>query len=98
MPKLTDLGVVEVSPSNPTRIDLGAGTACIITTRDIHAANVPYWLSFVFAKETADPAEKANSMQYKSVDRPDESVGFSLDGKFYRLTPKLAAQPQGTDQ
>jgi hypothetical protein len=97
MPKLTDLGEVEVSASSPTRIDLGAGTACIVTTRDIHVAEVPYWLSFELAKDTADPAEKKNSLQRISVERRGQSFGFSLDGKFYRLTPKLLPPPPGTN-
>ena len=45
LPKLTDLGVVTVSPSHPSRVDLGAEMACVITTRDIHTTDVPFWLS-----------------------------------------------------
>jgi hypothetical protein len=91
LPKLTDLGVVEVSRSGPTRIDLGAGTACIVTTRDISTANVPYWLSLVIVKETANPQED-KFWQDKSVSQPDKPVVFSMDGKFYRFTPKLVSQ------
>jgi hypothetical protein len=98
LPPLTNLGVVEVSTAKPTRIDLGAGAACMVTTRDIHMASVPDWISFVLAKDTLNPAEKENSLQHKSVDRPGQSFGFSMDGKFYRLTPKLLTPPQGTNQ
>lgn len=89
MPRVKDLGEVEVSTSQPTRIDLGMGTVCIVSTRDIHCDTVPFWLSFDLAKETADINEKQKSMQYKSVDRLNEPVGFTMDGKFYRLIPKL---------
>lgn len=85
MPKVTDLGVVEVSESSPTRVDLGAGMACIITVRDIHTPNVPLWFDVDLAKETTNTEERLKSMQYKSIDRPGQSVGFSFDGKFYRL-------------
>ena len=89
MPRVTDLGEIEVSTSQPTRIDLGMGTVCVVTTRDIHRDTVPFWLSIDLAKETADMNEKQKSMQYKSVSRLDESLGFTMDGKFYRLMPKL---------
>ena len=50
LPKITDLGVVEVSASSPSRIDLGAGAACIIRTRDIHQPNVAHLVQHGFVK------------------------------------------------
>jgi hypothetical protein len=91
LPKLTDLGVVAVSLSHPSRVDLGAGMACIITTRDIHTAEVPFWLSMDIAKETSAPPD-FKSLQNKSVSRPNEPVGFTIDGKFYQLIPKLVEE------
>ena len=92
LPKLTDLGVVEVSPSHQSRIVLDPVTACILTTRDIHARTVPFWLSITLAKEIMDPKERQKSMQYKSVDKPNQPIAFVVDGKFYRLTPRLVDQ------
>jgi hypothetical protein len=90
LPKLKDLGVVEVSESSPSRVDLGADLACVIRTRVMHHPNVTnLWYSIDLATETSDSGEKEKSMQYKSIDRLGQSVGFSIDGKFYRLTPKL---------
>jgi len=101
LPKLIDVGVVEVSPAHPSRVNLGADTACILITRDIHVATVPFWLSIYIAKETSDPNDKSlwhrwPGVQYKSVDRPGEPVGFTIDGKFYRLTPKLVDDSHGS--
>lgn len=93
MPKLNDLGVVELSESSPLRLDLGAGTACSLTTRILHAPTVTnLWYSIDICKQTPDPNGKAESLQSKSIDRAGESIGFSMDGKFYRLTPKLVEQ------
>jgi hypothetical protein len=90
LPKLNDLGVVELSESGPRRLDLGAGTACTLTTQILHASTVTnLWYSIDICKETPDPKAKAESSQSKSIDRPGESIGFSMDGKFYRMTPKL---------
>ena len=93
MPKVIDLGEVEVSESNPKRIDLGANTACIITTREIHHPSVTnLWFEINVAKETLSPAERIKFGQRKSIDRPNQSVGFSIDGRFYQMTPKLVKQ------
>jgi hypothetical protein len=100
LPKLNDLGVVAVSPAHPTRLDLGAGAACVLTTRDIHCDTVPYWLSIGITREISkDYMTGADFMASKdlmdkfvcdaSLDRVDKPVGFGLDGKFYRMVPKL---------
>ena len=97
LPKITDLGVVEVSASSPSRIDLGAGTACIIRTRDIHQPNVPLWFSMDLSKETTNSDERSMSMQRRSISQTNEAIGFSIDGKYYRLTPKLVGQLHGSN-
>ena len=89
MPKMTDLGVVVVSESSPSRVTLGADTACIITTRVIHHPNVPLWFTIDLAKETTNTEERLKSMQSWSISQTNQSVGFSIDDKFYRLTPKF---------
>lgn len=97
MPTITNLGVVEVSESSPSRIDLSAGAACILTTRDIHNPNVPLWFTIDLAKETTNTEERLKSVQHRSIDQTNESIGFSIDGKFYRLTPKLVEQLHGSN-
>lgn len=89
LPGLTDLGVVRVSISHSSRVDLGGGSACVLTTRDIHVAAVPFWLEINIAKDTTNATEKTRSMQYASVSRANEPVSFTFDDKFYLLTPKL---------
>ena len=93
LPKLTDLGVVEVSESKPSRINLGANEACIINARVIHHPNVTnLWFEINIAKEPESSTEPAQLAQHKSIDRPNQPVGFSIDGKFYKLIPKLVEQ------
>ena len=98
MPRLIDLGEVEVATNQPTRMDLGAGTVCVIKTQDIHCARVPFWLSLDLAKETADQTERQKSMQYKSISRINEPVGFTMGGKFYRMVPKLVDVLRSTNK
>jgi hypothetical protein len=97
MPKITDLGEVEVAESSPSRVVLGSDTASIITTRVIHHPNVPLWFTIDLAKETTNTEERLKSMQNWSISRTNQSVGFSIDGKFYRLTPKLVKQLHGSN-
>jgi hypothetical protein len=92
--KITNLGVVEVSESSARRLVLSTNSACIITTRILHHPSVTnLWFTIDLAKDTSDSVERQKSMQPKSIDRPDQSVGFSIDGRFYSLTPKLVQQP-----
>jgi hypothetical protein len=97
MPKITDLGVVKLLASGPTRVDLGAGTACIVRTRDIRRPNVPFWFSMDLSKDTTNSDERFNSMEWRSVDRTNEAIGFSIDGKYYRLIPKFVEQLPGSN-
>ncbi|MGD0411176.1 MAG: hypothetical protein ABSC18_05685 [Verrucomicrobiota bacterium] len=90
---INDLGVVEVSGSSPRRIELGGGTACSLTTRVLHAPTVTnLWYTIDVRRGTPNLTGKADPWQQKSINRPGESIGFSMDGKFYRLTPKLVEQ------
>ena len=61
----------------------------ILATRNIYCDNVPYWLSIDLAKDTPDQNQRIKSTQYKSVDRLNEPLGFTVDGRFYQLVPKL---------
>ncbi|MGA3178740.1 MAG: hypothetical protein ABSF38_00200 [Verrucomicrobiota bacterium] len=88
MPKLTDLGEVEVSASAPSRLDLGGGTVCILKTQDLHATAATFPYQIYIGKETPDAGPAPDFTEIKSISHPGESIAFSLDGKFYRLTPK----------
>jgi len=87
MPKVIDLGAVEVSFSHPTRVDLGGGMTCELTTLDQHAPTAPFWISIHYAKVPVDPNEQAR--QYVNLSRSNGAVGITIDGKRYRLKPVL---------
>lgn len=96
LPKLTELGVVEVSESKPSHINLGADEACIINAHINHHPNVTkLWFEITIAKEAASTNAPTQQTQYKSIDRTNQSVGFSIDGKYYKLTPKLVENRPG---
>jgi hypothetical protein len=99
----TDLGEVEVSVSNPKRVELGAGAACIITTRlistqTIHPPNeTNLWFTIDSAAKTTNTEEQlqsthnhiTESFQKRSVTQTNQPVAFLIDDKLYRLTPKF---------
>jgi len=90
LPKLTDLGEVDVSESSPSRVNLGGGQVYILKTQILHHPDVTHlWFEIELLKETASASEREKSRQYRSIDHAGQSVGFAIDGKFYRLTPKL---------
>jgi hypothetical protein len=39
--------------------------------------------------DSTNAAERMQSRNYKSVSQPGQSIGFTMDGRFFRLTPKL---------
>lgn len=104
LPKITDLGIIEVSESRPTRIVLGTNQTCIIQTRVLnHSNDTKLWYCIDVARETSGSGEKKKPKQRSLIgqldqswgfliDQPGQSVGFSIDGKFYRMTPKLISQ------
>jgi hypothetical protein len=88
LPKLTDLGVVEVSTTTNCLIHLGAGSTCSVSTQDQSFSDT-FCLWFVLSKDTPDPKEKEQSLQFRSIWRRGEPVGFVMDGKYYCMTPEL---------
>jgi hypothetical protein len=95
----TDLGEVEVSEARPSHIDLVGVAGCILRIQVLHAPNATnrsYRIGIT--KETPDPKGIELSCQSKSIERPGESFEFSMDGKFYRLTPKLVEQRHESDR
>jgi hypothetical protein len=90
LPKLTDLGVVEVSSNAPSQVTLGNGKTCIITTRILTRPEMTNdWFSMELTLDSTNAAERDYSRNYKSVSQPGESIGFAMDGSFFSLTPKL---------
>jgi len=97
-PKATELGVVMVSASSPSRVDLGGGAACILRTREIDnpgETNRSYRI--YLTKEDKGPKDNGDKYaRYKDFSRPGETWVFSIDGKFYRLMPMLSDQLHDT--
>jgi len=90
LPKLTDLGVVEVSSNEPNRIALGNGKTCIITTQILTRPEMTNdWFSMELTLDSTNVTERMQSRNYKSVSQPGQSIGFTMDGRFFRLTPNL---------
>jgi len=90
LPKLTDLGVVKVSSDAPSRVTLGKGKTCLITTRILTQPEMTSdWFSMDLSLESTNDTERGQSWIHTSVSRPGESIGFKMAGHFYRLTPKL---------
>lgn len=88
--KLTDLGVVEVSETKPTRVSLGASSSCWIKTQNLHHPNVDHiWFEIQITKEAAATNDFGSGVILKSIDRTNQPVGFVIDGAHYKLTPKL---------
>ena len=88
-PKVTDLGVVVVSASQLTRVDLGGGTACQIRVfpKPAVGTNSSFY-SLLLTKEV--PVEQPGQFYLsKRFDRLGQPWVFSMDGKFYRMTPAL---------
>jgi hypothetical protein len=103
LPTIPDLGVVEVSASGPTRVALGTNLACIIKTEVVNqpgVTNAPFqpFLISVAQDIVPVPSWAYVPTQRKSIDHPDQPVSFSVEGKFYRLTPKLVPQLPGPNQ
>ena len=90
LPKMTDLGVVEVSSNAPSRVALGNGKTCLITAQVLNTTEKNNdWFTMALTLDTTNAVERDESRNYKSVSQPGESIGFKMAGKTYRLTPKL---------
>jgi hypothetical protein len=93
LPKQIDLGVVEVSPTKPRRLDLGGGSVCVLTASILMIPNSTKLCYKVdITKDNPGRQGQPEFLQQKTINRPDESIGFKIDGKFFRLTPKLVEQ------
>jgi len=81
LPKLRDLGEVKISETSPTSVDLGDGVTVTIRANPQHSLSL--------AKTGSDAKELEKTRRYKSVTRPNQSIAFSVDDKFYRLKPEF---------
>ena len=83
LPKFKDLGIVEVSAKAPTRIALGTGKDCTITTTiDTAAASTNAIVTTDTSKTIRKPFTRTNEM-----------IGFAADGDFYTATLRLTRPP-----
>ena len=82
----TDLGVVEVSTSGAHRIRLVGGKTIVVTARSIPPSGV---ILIDIAKETTKEKETDKAQPVEFQFAPGSPFSFSVDGKFFRLTPKL---------
>jgi hypothetical protein len=90
LPKISDLGVVDVSPARPTVLKLGNGTNCIIRTQVLTRPGMDHdWYSLDFVLDLPGDVWEQKQPNYRSIDRPDQPVGIRFDGQFYQLTPRL---------
>lgn len=103
LPKMTDLGIFEVStniPSHPTYpkisknisaptpVDLGDGKVCLIQY-DFIPNRTNYFLNLFLLLDTTNVVERRNSMVDEPQLNPGQPIVFKMAGKFYRLTPTL---------
>jgi hypothetical protein len=89
----TDLGVVVVSESHPTRISVGEAAAFVQVIRQRpFSQQTNVWYSISVSRKEPDPKGRENSHASRTY-RPGDSFGFSMDGKLYRMRPVLDEQP-----
>jgi hypothetical protein len=90
-PKATELGVVMVSASSPSRVDLGGGTVCILHTKELdNPGETIRSYRIDLTTEAQDGKDNGNTYAtHKDFSRPGQSWGFFIDGKLYRMTPIL---------
>jgi hypothetical protein len=89
MPKLIDLGEVEVSGSDLNRFDLGGGSVCNFKTVGLNGATPVFPYRLLIGKSSGDVKEGQEYTQVKTIDHAGQVIGFGMDGKFYRMTPKV---------
>jgi hypothetical protein len=97
LPKVHDLGVVEVLATGATRVNLGAGATCIIDTLPNSRRDDSYRFSIEVQKDTTNRIERFRSSRVKDLTRTNQLIGFSSEGKFYRIVPKFVEQLQKTN-
>ena len=90
LPKVIDLGEIEISFNGETRqIDLPGGEQCKFTTDYLPLERSSNAISAKIEFITK-PEEK--STLYLQTD--GSPAFFRLDGKFYKFTPKLPSRPE----
>jgi hypothetical protein len=93
LPKMVDLGVVELMDHTPTPIHLGPGKDYLATV----VVESPTMFSLTLVADTPNAEDRDKSAIWRTIFRPNQPVSFSVDGSFYRLTPKLKPKPKTFD-
>ena len=90
LPRIKDLGTVEVSESAPSRVSLDKDRTCIIKTWiNRHPSVTNDWYSLTLSLDPPEAAEAKRQYVFRSIDRPNTAIGFAFDGDFFQMTPKL---------
>jgi hypothetical protein len=85
LPKVRDLGVVEVLASGFTRVNLGAGATCITQAYPDNGPSLAY--RFIIDVNGHG----------KSITETNQVIGFSSAGKYYLMVPKFVEELQETN-
>ena len=90
LPRIKDLGEVDVSEAAPSRVSLDKDRTCIIKTQINRHPNVTNdWYSLTLSLDPPEAAEAKRQYVFRSIDRPNTVIGFAFDGDFFQMTPKL---------
>lgn len=90
LPRIKDLGTVEVMESAPTRVKLDRNRTCVIKTQiNRHPDVTNDWYSLTLSLDPAEADSAKRQYVFRSVSRPNTPIGFAFDGDFFELMPKL---------
>jgi hypothetical protein len=92
LPKMTDLGTIEVSTNAPIHVDLGDGKICVIKTQmNMFNGTPENSFSMILWLDTTNTTEQDASYIYRNnlSDTNEATIGFAMAGNYYRLTPTL---------
>lgn len=90
LPRVKDLGTVEVMDSAAAKVKLDKNRTCIIKTQVNRHPNVTNdWYSLTLSLDPPEADSAKRQYVHRSVDRQNMPIGFAFDGDFFELTPKL---------
>jgi ribosomal protein S8E len=85
----TNLGMVELSDGIAARIDLGAGTNCVITPTVLSDGNAQMQITVEVTNADGTASQLG---QARLTARPGQHCSISVDDRMIALTPRLKAQ------
>ena len=85
----TDLGMVELSDGIAARIDLGAGTNCVITPTVLSDGNAQMQITVEVTNADGTASQLGQS---RLTARPGQHCSISVGDRMIALTPRLKAQ------